>query len=302
MNKSFTLIEILVVIIVIGVLSAFIIVGMSSISSKANIAKSQAFLNSMDNSMLLGRVSQWKLDESLSATIYDSWGTNNGTLTDTSGACSFSGTLRCPQTVISGCPSGNCLSFDGNDSINIGDKDIFDFNTNNFTLSIWSNASALYADNRLITKWSNGNNGYAFNIYNASGYATFATNDGTSTTTTRGSLKISLNNWYYLVATKNGADGRVFIDGEEVVYSIKNAMVNPSINSIALCVGAEEGGSWFFNGKIDDVRIYSQAIPTSEIQQNYYLGLNKLFNNNGISLNEFNQRLVQLKTNLSKYE
>jgi prepilin-type N-terminal cleavage/methylation domain-containing protein len=44
MNKSFTLIEILVVIVVIGVLSAFILVGMSSITSSANIAKSQAFL------------------------------------------------------------------------------------------------------------------------------------------------------------------------------------------------------------------------------------------------------------------
>ncbi|MFA6374475.1 MAG: prepilin-type N-terminal cleavage/methylation domain-containing protein, partial [Candidatus Paceibacterota bacterium] len=39
MNKSFTLIEILVVIVIIGILSAFIIVSMAGVSDKATIAK-----------------------------------------------------------------------------------------------------------------------------------------------------------------------------------------------------------------------------------------------------------------------
>jgi len=34
MNKSFTLIEILVVIVIIGILSAFIIIGMAGVSEK----------------------------------------------------------------------------------------------------------------------------------------------------------------------------------------------------------------------------------------------------------------------------
>ncbi len=80
MSKSFTLIEILVVIVVIGVLSAFILVGMSSISSKANIAKSQVFINSIDNSLLTSRVAYWKLDEGAGTTTSDSWGVSLGTL------------------------------------------------------------------------------------------------------------------------------------------------------------------------------------------------------------------------------
>jgi len=57
MNKSFTLIEILVVIVVIGILSAFVLVGMSSITSSANIAKVQAFINSMDNAIIRKSIS-----------------------------------------------------------------------------------------------------------------------------------------------------------------------------------------------------------------------------------------------------
>jgi hypothetical protein len=67
-------------------------------------------------------------------------------------------------------------------------------------------------------------------------------------------------------------------------------------------LGAINTGSTLYNwpGQIDDVRVYNQAIPTSEIQQNYFVGINNLYKNNRITLDEFNQRLVNLKTNLSK--
>jgi len=48
-EKSFTLIEILVVIVVTGILSSFVLVGMSSITNDARIAKVKAFANSVRN-------------------------------------------------------------------------------------------------------------------------------------------------------------------------------------------------------------------------------------------------------------
>jgi hypothetical protein len=85
---------------------------MGSIAASANIAKSQAFINSMNNSLLLARVSQWKLDEAVgSTTANDSWGTNTGTL---------SGTAPLAQFQTSGCVSNNCLLFDGNDYVTCG--------------------------------------------------------------------------------------------------------------------------------------------------------------------------------------
>ena len=82
MSKSFTLIEILVVIVIIGILSAFIIVSMVGVSDKARIAKSQAFANSLRNSLLINLVSEWKLNDGSGTTASDSWSANTGTLTN----------------------------------------------------------------------------------------------------------------------------------------------------------------------------------------------------------------------------
>ncbi|MFA6374227.1 MAG: prepilin-type N-terminal cleavage/methylation domain-containing protein, partial [Candidatus Paceibacterota bacterium] len=62
MNKSFTLIEILVVIVIVGIISAFIIISMAGISSKANIAKGQTFSNSLKNALMLNMIAQYELD------------------------------------------------------------------------------------------------------------------------------------------------------------------------------------------------------------------------------------------------
>ncbi|MBP6914381.1 prepilin-type N-terminal cleavage/methylation domain-containing protein, partial [Candidatus Parcubacteria bacterium] len=110
MSKSFTLIEILIVIVVIGILSSFILVGMNSIASSANIAKSESFSSSLRNSLLISLVSEWKLDESSGQSIYDSWSSNNGILGSTSGVDASD-----PIWITNGCAKGSCLSFDGTD-------------------------------------------------------------------------------------------------------------------------------------------------------------------------------------------
>ncbi|HNP79684.1 MAG TPA: prepilin-type N-terminal cleavage/methylation domain-containing protein, partial [Candidatus Pacearchaeota archaeon] len=121
MNKSFTLIEILVVIVVIGILSAFVLVGMNSITTSANITKGKAFLNSLDNSLLLSRKSEWNFNN-LTGTIgqdisnaanfvTDNWSSNHGTA---------SGTPNLEEG--SSCVTGKCLSFNGStDYVSISD-------------------------------------------------------------------------------------------------------------------------------------------------------------------------------------
>jgi len=291
MNKSFTLIEILVVIVVIGVLSAFILVGMSSITSSANIAKSQAFVNSMDNSLLLARVSQWKLDEVVgSTTANDSWGTNTGTL---------SGTAPLAQFQTSGCPSNNCLSFDGTDDyVNCGNASDFNVTTGNFSVVAWVNPRTI-SGQFAVGKGSTGTRQWRLQQWN--GYWEFIAADsvgGTSSGTADPLVKI--NTWYHIVGIKSGTKLYFYFNG--VLQTRTGTLTGDSnVNAAdkSVNIGRTNEG-FYFNGLIDDVRFYNQAIPTSEIQQNYYLGLNNLYKNNGITLNEFNQRLAQLKNNLVK--
>jgi prepilin-type N-terminal cleavage/methylation domain-containing protein len=295
MNKSFTLIEILVVIVVIGVLSAFILVGMSSITSSANIAKGKTFLNSMDNSLLLSRVSQWKLDQKDGAgpfTTPDSWGVNTGTLMDVDNACSFTGTLKCPQLVTSGCPSGNCLSFDGvNDYVDCGSGTTLDITTA-ITISAWiktTNSSTVQMMvERAPSPYSSG-----YNILSSNGQFQGRIYPSSISST----AVLSNGVWHYIVMTdQNITNGwNLYFDGINVVQQNGVAVLT---SASSLYIGMRVGSTLPFTGSIDDVRVYNQAIPTSEIQQNYFIGINKLFDNNGITLNEFNQRLTELKTNL----
>jgi len=54
----------------------------------------------------------------------------------------------------------------------------------------------------------------------------------------------------------------------------------------------------YFSGKIDDVRIYDDALSSSRIQNQYIAGLNFLLSKGQISKEEYNSNLSNLaKTN-----
>lgn len=301
MNKSFTLIEILVVIVIIGILSAFILIGMSSITSSANIAKSQAFLNSMNNTLLLGRVSQWKLDQ-IGAGPYttpDAWGTNTCTLMDVDNACSFTGTLKCPQPVTSGCPSGNCLSFDGvNDYINCGNQSGYNLNSTDHTITAWFKTSGT-TTSYVISRFAGGSPGSGYVIYlSTTGKVTFEERaDGGNSISYTTTPSFNDNVWHLVsfVVTLSPKMAEFYVDGR---YLNEDDYAGNLINYNTTLYIGNSISSYYLNGSIDDVRIYNQAISTSEIQHDYFLGINRLFKDKKMAPNKFTQSLVELKSNL----
>ena len=309
MSKSFTLIGILVVIVVIGVLSAFILVGMSSITSKANIAKGQAFVNSINNSLLISRVSQWKFDEASGTTAYDSWNSNNGTL---SGATT-------PAIQTSGCVSNNCLYLNGTTAyVNV-------VNVNNLkssagTISLWFkwtlngyNVVFSFTDKDAAVKFmqiglgnwtgSYSDESIGFYYYGASIIEFYYR---------AGHYFYRDNNWHNVTMTIGADYNYMYIDGQKLTnltYNSGNASSggvfsnyvdfdNFDIGSRLLSTGRDS----YFGGYLDEIKIYNQAVPTSEIQQNYFMGLNNIYKNNGIVSVEFNQRIIELKSNIANNE
>jgi len=285
MNKSFTLIEILVVIVVIGVLSAFILVGMSSITSKANIARGQAFINSLDNSLLLARVSQWKLDESSVPTAYDSWGTNNGTLKEYgyAGVCDAT---HCPQIKTTGCVSNNCLYFDGiNDYVQLGTWDLTGVSR---TVSFWFNSvinPSSLSDNRPLS-------GNYFDVQIAAGNFQVLIWDTAFRTLTYPASNFNANVWYNISITSTTNNLKLYVDG---VLRNENSVFTLTSHPHNLNIGASYGGdARYLNCFLDDIRIYNQAIPTSQINQNYFIGANSLLIKGLISNQEYTQRIINL--------
>jgi prepilin-type N-terminal cleavage/methylation domain-containing protein len=301
MNKSFTLIEILVVIVVIGIISSFIIVGLSSVSENANIAKIKVFFNSIDNSLLLARVSQWKLDEvigsSVPYTVSDSWGINTGTLGN--GTCS-QGAGTCP-TFTNQCVFSNCFSFDGvDDYIDCGSGTSLSI-TEAMTISVWVKPSTKTTEDKTIFcngYYNVGNTGIWLYINATENYFRGVIGDGSGKINFNSLTPVPDNKWTHLLFTYNNPQAVFYINSINVGGSSLSGPIVYQNNFRRIGQRNEIGTlARYFSGLIDEFSVYNQAASISKIQEDYFLGLNKLYKDKKIEKFELNQKIENLTIN-----
>jgi len=313
-KQAFTLIELLVVIAIIGILSGLIVVSMSGVTEKANIAKSQVFSNSLKNSLMLNLVSEWKFDQinvPAANQTADSWSNNTATLSDASGSCSFVSPYKCPQLQNTNCVFGNCLVLDGvDDYISIVDNSSLNIGTGDFTLAIWINLlNQPTADNsRLIFKvtTSPALEGYNFAVNGNNGFlGGYIAEGGISRTVSANKTNVENTGWHYAVflIDRDISTGlRIYVDGSQETYGIQEnpIAINGDITAVVpLIIGRNNIGpvNTYVNGVIDDVRIYNAAMSTSQIKEQYYIGLNNLLINGSINREEYSSRLNNYASN-----
>ncbi|WP_395047208.1 SBBP repeat-containing protein [Flavobacterium sp.] len=82
-------------------------------------------------------------------------------------------------------------------------------------------------------------------------------------------INLADGNWHHIVATYDGTTRKIFVDG------ILKASDTPGVNAIPNALNMRIGstcpnpcGGEFYNGAIDEVRIWNRALPQAEIQNN----------------------------------
>ncbi|MDD5098665.1 MAG: LamG domain-containing protein, partial [Candidatus Pacebacteria bacterium] len=204
-----------------------------------------------------------------------------------------------------GCIKGQCLEFDGSD----------DFITipNSTTVSDTFNDSSW-----LVSAWfkpniggSGGNGSEILQRYSPKGFLLRVTgttdpyflvyiSDGTTPHSFGGGY-LNIYKWNYIVAQRDNSSMSIYIDG-----IFKNSLAVPSSYDISssnpIYIGEACCSAYNLNGMLDEISIYNSPKQSFEIQQDYYSGINRLFKKNDIALNEFNQRITELKTNLANNE
>lgn len=249
-QNSFTVIELLVVIAMIGFIASIILVRVQPARERARIASALNFSHTLQNTLGADAVGVWRFEE-IGNTAFDNSGyDNNGTIY---GATHTGGIL------------GSALNFDGNDWVQInGDVGLngamtieFWFNTPN------KNTNQYFLDNRNPGTW--------WFIKNYTG-GTCGTISGNICFENRVMAKDSdwnINQWTHIVVTDDTSTIKMYINGKLV----DTGSGQPTTISTNLRIGTRYTNSGYFQGKIDEVRIYNQMLTTAQIQEHYLAGV-----------------------------
>ncbi len=231
----------------------------------------------------------WKLNECQGTTANDSSGNNNvGTIT-------IGATV--PQTSAGTCGSGvateawnngtngkfnGSLNFDGVDDYVTSSNFSNDFNFNGpFAIAFWFKQDALTGDKTMISNWRMANIGGVTNhgmfiernsvanktlrfVYRNNGVGVFDFYIGNI---------YQENQWNYVVAVYDpslpSANAKIYLNGV-LGDTTANANTTFAITGRSLLIGSLDGGAdsygRYFNGQIDDVRIYNYALTAEQVK------------------------------------
>src|SRR5206468_3119683 len=167
--------------------------------------------------------------------------------------------------------NGNALSFNGSTSyVDLGNPAPLQI-TGSMTWSAWVKAAANPADDGQIVAKSNDASGWQFKTSPDTGPHTFAVgvSGGTNAFAQRYSTTVrSLNVWYHVAGVYNAAARTLDIyvngirDNGVLIGTIPASQINSAVN---VNIGRRSGG-YYFNGIIDEMRIYNRALSQAEIQ------------------------------------
>jgi len=160
---------------------------------------------------------------------------------------------------VSGGMPNMALNFDGNDNITVPDNASLDL-TNNFTIEAWVNSNATAGIRRIASK----STAYGFGIIGNSQirFTTYAILDYDLT------YALPTGVWYHVAVVFDAAnDANFYVNGLAVGTVAGAAPANLSANVLDL--GSLGAGSEFFDGQIDDIRIWNTSLSAAQILSNY---------------------------------
>lgn len=160
--------------------------------------------------------------------------------------------------------SGGALAFNGTSSrINISSAPIMNVGRPNMTISAWINPTALSGTHAVVNR----NAPYLLWV-DAGRQMNTGLSNGTWYWHASGANTLELSKWQHIAFTYNGSVRKLYINGVQVGSGDTQISGNINSNSTGIAIGYDSCCSRnYFNGSIDDVRIYDEELTSTEIKQ-----------------------------------
>ncbi len=268
-QNSFTVIELLVAIAIIGLLASIVLVALDLPGKRraAELVKSLQFSQSIQNALGAEAVGIWSFETIEGNKTPDRSGYgNDGTIY---GAVQAQGV-----EVPGGGTGGMALSFDGIDNyVDCGTDSTLDI-TDGLTVGAWIKQISRNNWRTILSKGQSP----VFSVHNY--ILSIELNGsirlkGTFGALDSGSGFLELNTWHYVVGVADGTNLKIYVDGKQIALGGQSSLPTATPDKKCLIGAYSLTDSDKFHGLIDDVRIYSQALSAAQIQKLYAEGLER---------------------------
>jgi prepilin-type N-terminal cleavage/methylation domain-containing protein len=253
MNKNgFTLIELLVVISIISLLSSVVFASLSDAREKGRIAAGQKFDSSVDHSIRDTLILEWSFENNFN---------------DSSGRGNVPTPHNSPTFTPEGM-KGNALSLNGsNQWIGFSGGVFPDAGQCDFTITMWSYNEGMSSSLKggLFIGAQGTASGITYLSYNDSNLELRIGRPGNIVVKDVGGS--FSDKWMHTAVVFEDRIPTLYLDGQQVW---RGAQYPNCFNMGDILVGQWER---FFNGKIDEIKMYQKGLNASEVQKLYAEGL-----------------------------
>jgi hypothetical protein len=271
---------------------------MSGSTDSATIAKAKAYSQQVHALLGSNAVGVWNFDEGI-----------NNTCSATQDICDISGygnhgTVYNDEAAYVLSPiNGYALSFDGvDDYVDFGDNSNWQ-NLTSKSVFLWVKPANFTGFYRYIydgSYWSNPYGEFIVTDNDTNIFTFYLKNTLGNTVSSFSPLVFTPDEWTFIGYSWNGINVKYYKDGINLETDLFAGTLASSGRNLTL--GKSGDGYSSFLGFIDEVRIYSKALSSFEIQNHYVQGLKNLLANQAIGQAEYNQRMEEFNQSLVLYE
>jgi len=179
-------------------------------------------------------------------------------------------TTLLPSCQSSPTPPAYGLQFDGvDDYVVVGNTTTLGFTSQDFTIEAWIKLDVTDRGMMIFRRYSWNNDGYRLNTGEGGNIQFYTFQSGANQLSKSSSGVLVAGNWSHVAVVRQGASGRVWVNGVDVTTTF-GSHIGPAYSASRQTYIGTSYAPETFNGTISEVRVWNYARSESEIKANMY--------------------------------